>query len=427
MTSHSAIVGGSTAARLLSCPGSYTATLALPPSADISSEYADEGTAMHEVMTRLMRIRQVTERKGYVFNPFTEVRKWIGDSRFTFHDRQLTQEHLDTMIEPALRHLAELETSLGGGASATGMPFEVLGVEARVAFPGIPGAFGTCDLILGNPDFVVHVDWKFGQGVGVKAVYRDGDGETVNAQLLFYCAAAKASIKGLYKGKRKPVLAIIQPRGDTPLSDVIISRKEIAWFVEDLQEAVIRATNRNPPRSKGEHCRFAPCKISCPLWTDAILDLTAIGSPPTRPVPATTPSPYGAYLARAKALVDVFAMYTKEVNDQLHSFLEDGGQVPGWRLKAKVKQRQWVDEDVVSVELQKLGFDWDEIWESKLVTFKAADATAKRRGVKIPDELRVAPPTTETTVCPTDDPAPVIERGDVVEAFRESLKLLAKG
>ena len=117
-------------------------------------------------------------------------------------------------------------------------------------------------------------------------------------------------------------------------------------------------------------------------------------------------------------------MFKKEVDDQLHSFLEDGGKVPGWRLKAKAKQRQWVDEDTVDLELRRLGFEDDEIWRSELVTFKAADATAKRRGVKIPDELRVAPPTNETTVAPTDDPAPVIERGDVVEAFRESLKLL---
>jgi hypothetical protein len=98
--------------------------------------------------------------------------------------------------------------------------------------------------------------------------------------------------------------------------------------------------------------------------------------------------------------------------------------VPGWRLKAKAKQRQWIDDDTVARELYALGFDFKETFQTKLVTFASADATAKRLGVTIPEHLRVAPPTNETTVCPTDDPAPAVERGDVVEAFRESLKLL---
>ena len=47
---------------------------------------------------------------------------------------------------------------------------------------------------------------------------------------------------------------------------------------------------------------------------------------------------------RAKHLVDMLTLYKKEVDEQLHAYLEDGGKVPGWRLKAKVKQRQWIDE-----------------------------------------------------------------------------------
>ena len=69
MSSHSSIVGGSTAARLLACPGSHQALMSLPPTADAPSEYAEEGTAMHEVMTDLMRWRQMSVQ-GYDFVPF---------------------------------------------------------------------------------------------------------------------------------------------------------------------------------------------------------------------------------------------------------------------------------------------------------------------------------------------------------------------
>jgi hypothetical protein len=413
MSRHSSIVGGSTAGRLIECPGSYQALLALPPSADTPSEYAAEGTAMHAVMDRLMRNRQV----GAIDQ--ADPRHWLGSE---FVDRKLTQDHIDTMIRPALEALHQLEENEGYGGH-----FRVLGVEDRVQFPGIPSAFGTCDLILGNDTHVLWVDWKFGAGVGVQASYTDGENEKLNPQMMFYLTAAKHSLKGLYKGKRQLVIAIIQPRGDVPLSHAIVNPRDIKWFTEDLQDAVATALDRDPPRHRGDHCRFAGCKVNCPLWTGPLLQLADMQLIPRTEVVTREPSPYGEYLARAKALVDILAAYKKEVDEQLHAFLEDGGSVPGWKLKAKVKQRQWVDEDKVATELFRLGFEPTEIWQKKLVTFGVADAAAKRLGVIIPDHLRVAPPTNETTICPADDPAPAVERSTALEQFRASIPLLARG
>lgn len=407
---HSSIVGGSNAGRLINCPGSYQATLALPPAAERSSEYAEEGTAMHEVMAKLFDNRL----KGGAA-PAHQARQWLG---LRFHDRALTQTYLDELILPALQALEALEALHGGG-------FEIEAIERSVQFPGIPGAFGTCDLILRSDDTVIIVDWKFGGGVYVPAVYKVAGGEVTNPQLMFYLTAAMSSARHIFRGAKKLVLAIIQPRSDAPLSHTLVTRKEIKWFKEDLQNAVAIATDRNPPRTKGEWCRFAPCKIDCPLWTGPVLDLTALGVVPrTEPVAREVTS-YAEYLARAKALVDIFEMFSKEVNEQLHAYLEDGGMVPGWKLKAKVKQRKWLDdEEHVAGELIKLGFAVDEIWEERLRTFKDTNATAKKRGVKIPDHLRVAPETAETTVCPESDPAPKIEPALAVEQFRASLKLL---
>jgi Protein of unknown function (DUF2800) len=405
MAQHSSLVGGSTAGRILNCPASWSATMALPPSANRSSEFADEGTAMHEVMTHLMKVRDAT------FDLHTTANKLVGTK---FYDRILTQEHLDTMIMPALDALTDLEAQYGGG-------FGVLAVEQSVDFPGIPGAHGTCDLILRNAKTMLHVDWKFGQGVGVKAVYRDEHGETVNAQLLFYTAGAMTgSLKGWYSGIKTLGLAIIQPRSSEPLTHVAVSRKEVKWFIEDLRNAVIKAIERDPPRQKGEWCRFAPCKINCPLWTGPLLELAAL-MPVKRETTTDLSSPYGAYLAKAKALVETVAMLKKEVDEQMHSYLEAGGSIPGWRLKMKAKNRQWVDRDVVQDKLLSLGFDYEDIFEDKLRTFQQVEATAKKLGVKIPDELRVAPPSTETTLATTDDPAPVIDRVEAAAAVREAL------
>jgi hypothetical protein len=323
------------------------------------------------------------------------------------------------MVLPALDALAELEDSYGGG-------FRVAQVEMRVRFPGIPGAFGTADLLLVSDTHAIICDWKFGQGVPVSALYVDDDnGDLLNPQLMYYLAGAMNSAHRLFV-RRKLVIAIIQPRTSEPLTHTEVTRKDVKFFREDLERAVQAAVDRDPPLSKGEHCRWCPAKIACPLWTTPILGLAeAIGekvhTPDTLPDMAPT---YGEYMAKAKAFVDLLQIYTKEVNEQLHSYLEAGGQVPGWRLKAKAKQRQWIDETEVEHALEDVGFDTKDIYERKLVTFAKAEATAKRLGVKIPDHLRVAPESTETTIAPTSDPAPVVDRALAQAEFTAALRKL---
>jgi uncharacterized protein DUF2800 len=420
MAQHSSIVGGSTAGRLINCPASLTETRKLPPTAEAPSEYADEGTSMHDVMQHLMRAR---EAGG---DPDLIVDDLIGDH---FYDRTLTREHVDTMIIPALDALDQLEmewrnTPTQPYAAPDGGPFRVLAVEAKVTFPGIPGAFGTCDLVLGNRDTIMLVDWKFGQGIGISAVYTEAAGELVNPQLLYYAAAAIHTKKRMFS-KRRIVIAIVQPRSVTPLTSTEISRKEVKMFVEDLHNAVLAAVDRAPPYRRGEHCRFAPCKATCPLWTGPLLDLSAL-KPVARQIPQRRDvTAYGAYLAHAKGLLDAIVSMKTEVDAQMHAYLEAGGAVPGWKLKDKPTRRAWVDADKVAYELSALGFTDAEIWrEPELVTFASADATAKRRGVKIPEELRIAPPSTGTTLATADDPAPPVERALLVEKFTASLAAL---
>jgi hypothetical protein len=408
MASHSSIVGGSTAARILACPGSFQAMLAFPPSSDVSSEYAEEGTFAHACMDVLMKHRM----QHGTYTGQAEVDNLIG---MHIHDRVVTKAHIDEMIEPALDALDELEHKYGGG-------FKVLAVELNVRFPNIPGAFGTMDLVLGSDDTVLHADWKFGAGVPVKAIYPDPAGDLVNSQLLFYITAAKHSARHLYRNRPNLVAAIVQPRTSEPLTHTIVTPKELKWFAQDLEAAIVKSVGYSPERHRGEHCRFAACKATCPLWTGPMLDMIALpGSGSLEVATSKEVTPYAEYLAKAKMLSDMAVTFNKEITEQIHSYMEAGGTVPGWKLKAKAKQRQWVDEQKVAYELAELGFGDDEIWQRKLQTFAVAEKAAKKLGVKIPDHLRVAPPSNETTIAPTSDPAPVVEKALASEQFRAAL------
>jgi hypothetical protein len=410
MSNHSSIVGGSTAARVLACPASVVANLNLPKSIVISSEYAEEGVFYHEVMAALLSNRM----KFPNGDPEAMAAAWKGEK---FHGRFLTQQHIDEGITPALAALAELEGIYGGG-------FWVKAVEKRVAFPGLPGVFGTIDLVLRNRSVVLHVDFKFGQGVPVFATYPAGDEEEkVNDQLMFYTVAARHTLgKQVYKSGDRLAVAIIQPRIEQKISHTTVTVKDdLFYFQKRLVMAVISALSPDPPIAKGEHCRWAACKPTCKLWAAPLLDAVAFKMPTT---PAKADDNYGIHLANAKRLVDAVAILKTEVDNQMHTYLSNGGLVPGWRLKAKAKHRAWVDEIIVDKALRRIGMKPSEIWRKKLLTFEAADAWAKRRRKKIPEHLRVAPPTSDTTIASIDDPAPLVTPSQAIEQFRASFEKL---
>jgi len=415
MSGHSSLVGGSSADRLLNCPGSYQLITALPPQPDSTSSFAEEGTFGHAVMDLIARKRM----KAPGVRMADEAADLLG---VTVYDREVTQKHLDELIYPAIEAMEALEGIHGGG-------FKVVAVEAKVRFPGVP-AFGTVDLILRSNSHILLADYKFGVGV-VTAVYADEHGERMNPQLMFYLAAAQHTLPRLFTNKRKLGVAIIQPRAEKQLTYAEVQSEEVLWFIQDVERAVEAALSRDPPLNRGEHCKWCPAKTICPKWVGPIKELALIGKTPMQRTEMVSKeiTPFAEYLSRAKQLTEDLAVFAKEIDAQLHAYLEDGGRVPGYVLQQKRKLKQWSDEDDVNSELDRLGFKHHEIWASKLVTFAEADKTAKRLGVKIPDHLRVAPETNETVVVPADKATrPPVERPLAIEQFAASAaKLSRKG
>ena len=423
MSRHSTLIGGSTAERLMHCPGSWQLIQSLPAQPDTPSEYAEYGTAMHEAMVRIL----ATFGPEDTLPPLDVLDRVADDLVGTFvYDRVITQAHLDESILPALACLERLTAHYDPDVED---PFMIAALEMEVKFPGIAGAYGTADLLLLNQSHAILVDWKFGTG-RVQTVYSEEDGDRLNPQLLFYLAAAMDTEPNLFRN-RELVVAIIQPRVENPLSHEEVGREEVVRFAEDVEAAVIRAMKRDPELCRGSWCMWCPAKYACPEWTGPIKELALLSK---NPVPATgtvsvIATPYAEYLARAKELTEMLKEYAKDVDDQIHAYLTGGGKVPGWYLAPKKKLRQWIEPEKVETHLKQLGFSRSEIYREQLQTFAAADALARRKGVKIPDHLRVAPPSDETVV--TRDPRAVTVTMPTLlqqlEGSVESLKKSRKG
>jgi hypothetical protein len=388
----------------------------LPPQPDVQSEAAAEGTHCHHVMDALLSARMANNSA----DQYADARSWLGDA---FYDRVLTQDILDALIYPALDALDQLENQYGGN-------FRVVGVEQVCEFPGVPTAFGTIDLVLQSPAYVLIVDYKFGS-VKVPVVYVDGDGdERLNPQLVYYACAARHTRPGWFSKNRSIIVAVIQPRCDPVLLETPVSGQELTMFAEDVVRAVGIALTREPPLARGAWCRWCPAKPSCPEWLKPMIEYANMSKQPMPPaVVAPQPTPYGERLAQAKELSQLALEFAREVDNQIEIYLRAGGIVPGWGLQPKKKQRKWVDPAVVVPELIRLGFSDAEIWRHELQTFAVTDAAARKRGKTIPAHLRVVPDTDEVNIVRSTEHKAIVDSSSLLEQLKASVQLgnTAKG
>lgn len=323
---HSSVVGGSTAELRLNCPASYQLERMLPAQADTSSDAADEGTACHEAMSYIL-INDVTDLdtvRGMTFG--------VSDTAPAGY--VMTDELMETCIYPCMDFFDALDAE---SDAEGGLQFLV---ENQCEMPGIPGAFGTSDLICRTDKRSIIADWKFGVGVLVKAAYEEKvDADTVtlrpNAQLMFYARAAMFTFPHMFETDPNwPVdLYIVQPRAkdgdpDAPFTKFTTTVKELEAFRIQLIAKVAEAMGSDPSMKRGPWCKFRKCKSICPKHVGAQLDLSKLDkslkakrqNKPLEGIDVNWSVMYGEMLDLAAIAEAAIA----EVRAQAHSFLEDG-------------------------------------------------------------------------------------------------------
>ena len=366
---HSSVVGGSTAERRIACPGSYQLEQKLPPSAkNNSSEYADEGTALHEAMSYILQ------------NDVTDLDQVLGMTFGADPDRNPDGYVMtDDLVEHALAPCVDFFDALVDESEAEG-GLDFL-VEQQVQMPGIPGAFGTADIIARTTKRTMIVDWKFGVGVPVKASYVDGeDMERPNYQLAYYARAALFSLP--HMGEESPDwpvdLYIVQPRGrdinpEQPYTHYQTTVKELEEYRRVLVAAVAEAMGDNPRvRKSGKegHCRFCPAKTICPAHLGPAIDATKLAGKLEAKrkgsvldgIDINWSVMYGELLDFAQ----IMEALAKEINAQAHAFADEGNVIcdeegnETWHLVQKRPTEKYVDEAGAVAMAKKNGVPHDQ-------------------------------------------------------------------
>lgn len=372
----------SSAHRWIACPGSVALSRGVERT---DTAYSREGTFAHGIAAQCLLDGTDAETKiGQTADGF------IVDSEMAAH----IQVYLD-----AVRSTHAIE----GGR---------LLVEQKVAVND--AIYGTADALI-ITDHAIHVfDFKYGAGVFVSV--RD------NEQLKTYglgCLVPLIQIDG-----KTPVhLHVVQPRcaGDQPWRHWTTSALELlgTWWSElkDAQDRV-RLTKPGEGLHPGEHCGFCPAKHFCPELRNRALttaqgifqNLDLVDAPVKPPSPANlTPE----QIAVALAGEDLVLAWFKGVNE-MATAMAKRGELPGYKIVAKVGLRKWNNEDEAAEALRMARIN--PMAEPKIITPAAAEkllaktALGKKGGEALVEKLAHKPITGEV-LAPVSDPRPALPVG----------------
>src|SRR5262249_19265305 len=301
-------------------------------------------------------------------------------------------------------------------------------LEQRVVFPAIPNTWGTVDLLVRIGRTIHVIDFKFGVGVRVCALTADGDEDILNSQLMFYCTAARHSLREFFAGVENIVLTILQPVSieldAEPISSVEVTHAGLDEFVTVYRAAWEEALSDAPPLERGSWCRFCPARPICPAHTAPLLDLTQFPPPPASAVPKEA---YLRLLAEGLNLVDAVKDIRVALHDQAKRALQNGDNVPGYTLSAGRAERHWRDENDALATLQSVGFYYDDVMKAEMRSPKQVEIRAKARGLEVPKELIGSRRSGVSLVRGENAHAPVPGRVEIARAFSEALKALQGG
>jgi hypothetical protein len=355
---HSKIVGGSTAKRVINCPGSVALVQQMPPQP--SSKYADEGTLLHNVISELLDSDTALPED------------FLGTK---YNEQELTQDLIDEKLLPALAALDEIDPD-------DRMQYAV---ETLVNFGDLlPGVFGSTDFLGRIDDKAVVLDWKFGSGVAVSAEEND--------QLMFYAAAAMRTPNAhwVFDGATEIELIIVQPPS---IKRWVTTPERIQRFERELVAAVKEAQRPDARLATGDHCRWCAAKPVCPQMNGAIERATRLK------IKELNVEQINTMLVQADMLED----WIKDLRALAFQMAESGVKLPDHKLVAKRATRSWVGG--AKEALLALGLTESELME--MASPAQVEKILKKKKLAMPEDITVAI-SSGSTLAHRSDPRPEV-------------------
>ena len=357
-----ALLSASSAHRWLACPPSAVANEAYP---DQETSFAHEGTLAHEVA-------EFMARNGY------------------FSRKDATDEVTVEMVECAKGYADYIEEQKKSNDA-------IVLLEQRVDFsPWVPDGFGTCDCIIIQDDTLSIIDYKYGQGVSVSA--------EDNPQMKLYALGAMNDF-GIAMDIKKVELHIYQPRLNNISTYGLTVEELMTWAETVVKPVAEKAAHGQGDHKPGEHCRFCQHGGRCRALTDLCTQFIDthgmhIGLPVLAP----------HEVADVLRMEPMITLWLKKVKEQAMTTLQEGGEIPGYKIVAGRGSRTWADDLEVANVLKAAGYTQEDITKTTLLSVAALETAIGKKKVAELVGGHILFNTGSPTIAPNTDKRPAYDR-----------------
>lgn len=342
------------------CPGSLAMEAGKP---DSSSEFADEGTAAHELAS--MALTAGNDAAAYIGRIIK-----VEDSGREFEVDEDMAANVQIYIN-AIRDYADGNELM---------------VEQRVDFShvvNVPDQGGTSDSIIltGDGEEIQVHDLKYGRGVKVDAVQ--------NEQLMLYALGALNEY-GMVGNFKRARMVIHQPRLNH-VSEFACTIDELEKFAKHAGERAfhaIRVLETEKPEAYVHHlrpgekqCQWCKAKADCPKLAKHVEEvvgrdfgyLTSDEADVDKMLEDDT-----VPLSDKMAAVDLIEDWCKAVRAEVERRLFDGQPVPGFKLvEGKRGNRKWGNAQEVEAVMKSMRLKIEEMYDFSLISPTTAEKLAK--------------------------------------------------
>ncbi|QKM47746.1 hypothetical protein B7760_01770 [Burkholderia glumae] len=414
-----ALLSPSSAYTWIECAASTAAQIGQP---DESSEYADEGTAAHELAKWCLEQRRYADEfLGKIIPVGTVViardektGEPITEPRRTFE----VDEEMAAYVNSYVTEVHDRESLL----KMAGAQVQLL-VEQRLSIEhitGEAGARGTSDCVIiatwpdGRAELEVR-DLKYGRGVEVSAER--------NYQAMVYAHAALYE-HGEFVDFQRVNIVIHQPRvRETPSEWAITPAELEAWIDETARPAAQRAmlyigsetplvlSDFNPGEKQ---CKFCKAKAVCPALAAHVEQTIGADFETISTEPHATDNVMfldNERLGLIYGSLDLIDGWMKAVRGRIEYELLQAHPVPGVKLVAGRRgARAWNDPEAAEALLKSMRLKQDQMYNFKLISPTQADKLLRqdspRRWKKV--EAQIVQREGRPSVAPDSDSRPAL-------------------
>ena len=379
-----ALLSASGAHRWLECTPSAQLELQFPQS---TSEYAEEGTAAHELC-------ELTARY------------WLGEISEAEYENQRDElakgKYYNAEMQECANDYAKFVAEKTAAARET-CEDAFTALEVRVDFSKyVKDGFGTGDCIIVSDNVLEIIDFKYGKGVRVEAAG--------NPQMKLYTLGAYLEYNTLFDIDSVR-MTIFQPRlSGVQSSDEITVKELLEWaekYVKPRAKLAYKGEGEFAPSE--EVCKFCRAKAQCKARADKNLKL--FDEAPD--ILLLTPEDAGKILEQAGDIQSWLA----DLESLVSSTLLAGQPVEGWKMVEGRSNRRFADELKVVAAMKSAGYDESLLYERKLITLAQMEKDFGKKAVAETLGELIVKPQGKPTLAPAKDKRP---------EFRPEEQLLAE-